>query len=67
MSLTDQNTTIIVSMETRDVLRGLKRGGETYDAVINRLIMELAKAKDELGAWKAFSELCDEDDEEDEG
>jgi len=64
MSLTDQNTTIIVSMETRDVLRGLKRGGETYDAVINRLIMELAKAQDELRAWKAFSELCDEDDEE---
>jgi len=40
MSLTDQNTTIIVSMETRDVLRGLKRGGETYDAVIRRLMKD---------------------------
>jgi len=61
------SVTIRVKPGTRDFLRESGVKGETYDDVINRLIIELAKAKDELGAWKAFSELCDEDDEEAEG
>jgi predicted CopG family antitoxin len=31
-------STLKVASETRDKLRALKRGGETYDAVIKRLI-----------------------------
>ena len=62
-----KSVTIRVKPGTRDYLREAGVKGETYDDVINRLILEFAKAKDELGAWKAFSELCDEDDEEAEG
>jgi len=61
------SVTIRVKPGTRDYLRDTCREKETYDDVINRLIIEHAKAQDELRAWKAFSELCDEDEEEAEG
>ena len=61
------SVTIRVKPGTRDCLRDISMEKETYDDVINRLIVEHAKAQDELRAWKAFSELCDEDEEEDEG
>ena len=38
-----ENTTVIVSKETRDALKALKRGGESYDAVIRRLIVSYVK------------------------
>ena len=62
-----KSVTIRVKPGTRDYLRDTCREKETYDDVINRLIIEHAKAQDELRAWKAFSELCDEDEEEAEG
>ena len=34
----DRIATIKILSETRDKLRALKRGGETYDDVIHRLI-----------------------------
>jgi predicted CopG family antitoxin len=33
-------TRILVFVETRETLKALKRGGETYDAVIRRLVKE---------------------------
>ncbi len=33
-------TTVKVSMETRDLLKSLKRGGESFDALIRRLMRE---------------------------
>lgn len=33
-----ENTTVIVSKETRDALKALGRKGESYDDVIRRLI-----------------------------
>ena len=62
-----KSVTIRVKPGTRDYLRDTCREKETYDDVINRLIIEHAKAQDELRAWKTFSELCDEDEEEAEG
>jgi len=44
-----ENTTVIVSKETRDTLRALGRKGESYDAIIRRLIRTEAVAKNELG------------------
>ena len=34
------NTTLKIDSATRDRLRALKRGGESYDAVIRRLLKE---------------------------
>ena len=36
----NEQTRILVTVETRETLKALKRGGETYDAVIRRLIKE---------------------------
>lgn len=44
-----EKTTVIVSKETRDLLKSLKRGGQSFDAVIRRLIKTEAVAKNELG------------------
>jgi len=35
-----ENTTVIVSKETRDTLKSLGRKGESYDTIIRRLIKD---------------------------
>ena len=35
-----ENTTIIVSKETRDILKGRGRKGESYNVLIRRLLKE---------------------------
>ena len=50
------SVTIRVKPGTRDFLRESSVKGETYDDVINRLIIEHAKAQDELRAWEAWVE-----------
>ena len=59
-----KSVTIRVKPGTRDYLRETCREKETYDDVINRLIIEDAKAQDELRAWREFERSCEEDDEE---
>ena len=44
-----KNTTIIVSKETRKTLKSIGSKGESYDALIRRLIKTEAVAKLELG------------------
>ena len=44
-----ENTTIIVSKETRKTLKSIGSKGESYDALIRRLIKTEAVAKLELG------------------
>jgi len=34
-----ENTTVIVSKDTRDALKAIGMKGETYDAILRRLIM----------------------------
>ena len=60
------SVTIRVKPGTRDYLRETCREKETYDDVINRLIVEHAKAQDELRAWREFEKSCEEDEKEDE-
>jgi len=36
----EEQTRILVFVETREALKALKRGGESYDAVIRRLMKE---------------------------
>ena len=40
MTSMSEETTIKLSRETRDELRSLKRGGESYDALLRRLMKE---------------------------
>ena len=51
-----KDTTIIVSKETREVLKALGRKGESYDAIIRRLLDDeekLDKAYEEIGFLEA--------------
>ena len=51
-----ENTTIIVSKETRDTLKTLGRKSESYDAILVRLIDDqekLDKAYEEIGFLEA--------------
>ena len=55
------SVTIRVKPGTRDFLRESSVKGETYDDVINRLIID-ARAQDELRAWEAWVEAREEEE-----
>lgn len=58
MNKISENTTVIVSKETRDALKAIGSKGETYDAVLRRLL-QLKREYEETGGLKEFTHIPD--------
>jgi len=60
----EKGVAIRLKLNTRRTLRALGKKGETYDDVVQRLILEGAEAKDQLvSAWTMLEDLMEKREE----
>jgi len=60
----EKGVAIRIKPDTRRALRALGMKGETYDDVVQRLILEGAEAKDQLvSAWTMLEDLMEKREE----